>query len=368
TPGIPKLTEFRAWLSDTLDKVEAPEQSPGRFVLHRLNRTEYANSVRDLLAVDVDVTQLLPSDGGDFGFDNIATALPASPLLLERYLTAAMRISQLAVGDTTIKPSSTTYPISLEVTQRDHVDGLPLGTRGGILIHHIFPADGDYLLSVRLNRTILNGYTGLQGNEKPQTYIVLVDGKQVFSEKVGGPDDHKASVDDGNKASAAVDERLKVRVAFTAGPHDVGFTWIDKPGESQDDGQPSRRDTQEVHMVAIIARIRAGVIEGPYNAIGISETPSRKRIYVCHPSTSLRAGPAATAAETACAQQIVTKLARRAFRRPVTAVDVEAPLAFYRQERKDGGNFDAGIRAAVARVLASPSFLYRSERDPLDVR
>ncbi|HXD75564.1 MAG TPA: DUF1592 domain-containing protein [Vicinamibacterales bacterium] len=368
TPGIPKLTEFRAWLSDTLDKVEAPEQSPGRFVLHRLNRTEYANSVRDLLAVNVDVTQLLPSDGGDFGFDNIATALPASPLLLERYLTAAMRISQLAVGDTTIKPSSTTYPISLEVTQRDHVDGLPLGTRGGILIHHIFPADGDYLLSVRLNRTILNGYTGLQGNEKPQTYIVLVDGKQVFSEKVGGPDDHKASVDDGNKASAAVDERLKVRVAFTAGPHDVGFTWIDKPGESQDDWQPSRRDTQEVHMVAGVARIRAGVIEGPYNAIGISETPSRKRIYVCHPSTALRASPAATAAETACARQIVTKLARRAFRRPVTAVDVEAPLAFYRQERKDGGNFDAGIRAAVARILASPSFLYRSERDPLDVR
>src|SRR6185312_11392761 len=354
TPGIPKLTEFRAWLSDTLDKVEAPEQSPGRFVLHRLNRTEYANSVRDLLAVDVDVTQLLPSDGGDFGFDNIATALPASPLLLERYLTAAMRISQLAVGDTTIKPSSTTYPISLEVTQRDHVDGLPLGTRGGILIHHIFPADGDYLLSVRLNRTILNGYTGLQGNEKPQTYVVLVDGKQVFSEKVGGPDDHKASVDDGNKASAAVDERLKVRVAFTAGP--------------QDDWQPSRRDTQEVHMVAGVARIRAGVIEGPYNAIGISETPSRKRIYVCHPSTALRASPAATAAETACARQIVTKLARRALRRSVTAVDVEAPLAFYRQERKDGGNFDAGIRAAVARVLASPSFLYRSERDPLDVR
>ena len=360
SPGIPKLTEFRGWLSATLDKVEAPAQSPGRFVLHRLNRTEYANAVRDLLAVNVDVTQLLPSDGGDFGFDNIATALPASPLLLERYLTAAMRISQLAVGDTTIKPSATVYPIGLEVTQRERVDGLPLGTRGGMLVRHIFPADGDYLLSVRLNRTILNGYTGLQGNEKPQTYVVLVDGKQVFSEKVGGPDDHKASVDDGNKASAAVDERLKVRVSVTAGPHDVGFTWIDKPGQLQDDWQPSQRDTQEVHMVAGVARIRATVIEGPYNVIGLSSTPSRERIFVCHPTTKL--------AELPCAQQIVTRLARRAFRRPVTAIDVEAPLAFYDDERKSGGNFDAGIRAAVARILASPSFLYRSERDPQTLR
>ncbi len=357
SPGVPKLVEFRAWLSDTLDRVEAPEQSPGRFVLHRLNRTEYANAVRDLLAVNVDVTQLLPSDGGDFGFDNIATALPASPLLLERYLTAAMRISQLAVGDTTIKPSAMVYPIGLEVTQRERVDGLPLGTRGGILVRHVFPADGDYLLSVRLNRTILNGYTGLQGNEKPQTYVVLVDGKQVFTEKVGGPDDHKASVDDGNKASAAVDERLKVRVSFTAGPHDVGFTWINKPGELQDDWQPSQRDTQEVHMVAGVARIRAAVIEGPYNATGISRTASRDRIFVCQPATK--------AAEPACAQQIVTRLARRAFRRPVTAIDVEAPMTFYSQERKAGGNFDAGIRAAVARILASPSFLYRSERDPM---
>ena len=124
-------------------------------MLHRLNRTEYGNAVRDLLAVDVDVTQLLPSDGGDFGFDNVATALPTSPLLLERYLTAALRISELAVGDTGVAPGATVYPISLETTQQDHVPGLPLGTRGGILVHHIFPTDGDYLLSVRLNRTIL---------------------------------------------------------------------------------------------------------------------------------------------------------------------------------------------------------------------
>ena len=359
-PGAAKLAEFRTWLIGSLDRAAATQQNAGRFVLHRLNRTEYANAIRDLLAVDVDVTQLLPSDGGDFGFDNVATALPTSPLLLERYLTAALRISELAVGDSTVSPGAAIYPISLEVTQQERVDGLPLGTRGGILVHHFFPTDGDYVLSVRLNRTILNGYSGLQGNEKPQDYIVLVDGKQVFTTTVGGPEDHKMSVDDVNKVGEVVDQRLKVRVAMTAGPHDVGFTWVNKPTKEQDDWQPSLRDTQEVHMAGGYPRIRAGVIEGPYNASGISETPSRDRIFVCRPTTA--------ADESACAQKIVTALARRAFRRPVTADDTEPVMAFYTRERKNGGNFDAGVRSAVARVLASPSFIYREESDPASLK
>lgn len=357
TPGVAKLNEFRTWLAGSLDRSAAVAQNPGRYVLHRLNRTEYANAIRDLLAVDVDVADLLPSDGGDFGFDNIATALPTSPLLLERYLTAAMRISNLAIGDTTMAPGATVYPISLETTQKEHVDGLPLGTRGGIVIRHIFPADGDYLFSVRLNRTILNGYSGLQGNEKPQDFLVLIDGKQVFAEKVGGPADHALSVADVNKAGEVLDQRLKVRVSVTAGPHDVGFTWLDKPlPVNQDVWQPAMRDTQEVHMAGGVARLRAGVIEGPYNATGISSTPSRERIFVCR--------PAAASQEAACADRIVSNLVRRAYRRPATASDTEAPLSFYTKARQNGGNFDAGIRAAVARVLASPSFVFRSERDP----
>jgi len=356
-PGVAKLNELRTWLSGTLDRSAALQQSPGRYVLHRLNRTEYANAIRDLLAVNIDVAELLPSDGGDFGFDNIATALPTSPLLLERYLTAAMRISDLAVGDTTVAPGAAVYPISLEVTQQTRMEGLPLGTRGGILIHHIFPTDGDYLLSVRLNRTILNGYSGIQGNEKPQKFLVLIDGKQVFTEKVGGPEDHKMSVDDVNKAQEAIYQRLKVRVTVTAGPHDVGFTWLDTPlPVGQDVWQPSLRDTQEVHMAGGVPRIRAGVIEGPYNATGISSTPSRERIFVCHPASASQ--------EAACADRIVSNLVRRAYRRPATAGDAEAPLAFYTKARQNGGNFDAGIRAAVARILASPSFVFRSERDP----
>ena len=360
SPGVAKLDEFRTWLAGALDRSAAVQRNPGRYVLHRLNRTEYANAIRDLLLVNVDVTELLPSDGGDFGFDNIATALPTSPLLLERYLTAAMRISDLAVGDTAVAPGASVYPISLEVTQKEHVDGLPLGTRGGMVVHHIFPADGDYLLSVRLNRTILNGYSGLQGNEKPQEFLVLIDGRQVFSEKVGGPDDHKLSVEDVNKAGEVLDQRLKVRVSVTAGPHEVGFTWRDKPAQEQDVWQPSLRDTQEVHMAGGVPRLRAGVIEGPYNATGISSTPSRERIFVCR--------PASASEEPACAQRIISTLTRRAFRRAVTADDIEAPLAFYARARKSGGDFDAGIRAAVARILASPSFVFRSERDPEALR
>ncbi len=360
-PGAAKLAEFRTWLAGNLDRSAAVQQNPGRYVLHRLNRTEYANAIRDLLAVNVDVTELLPSDGGDFGFDNVATALPTSPLLLERYLTAAMRISDLAVGDTAMAPGATVYPISLEVTQQEHVPGLPLGTRGGTLIHHIFPTDGDYLFSVRLNRTILNGYSGLQGNEKPQQFLVLIDGKQVFSEKVGGPDDHKLSVDDVNKAGEVLDQRLKVRASVTAGPHEVGFTWLDTPlPVGQDVWQPSLRDTQEVHMAGGVPRIRAGVIEGPYNASGISSTPSRERIFVCRPTSAGQEAP--------CAEKIVASLARRAYRRPVNADDTDAPMAFYTKARQSGGNFDAGIRAVVARILASPSFVYRSEKDPDTLR
>src|SRR5206468_7142045 len=147
SPENAKLTEFRTWLMTALDQAAAERNNPGRYVLHRLNRTEYANAIRDLLGVEIDVTDMLPSDGGDFGFDNIAAALKTSPLLLERYLTAALRIAGLAVGDTEVEPGTATFSISTVVTQNQHVDGLPLGTRGGTLVHYDFPADGEYVFS-----------------------------------------------------------------------------------------------------------------------------------------------------------------------------------------------------------------------------
>jgi hypothetical protein len=359
--GMPRPEEaqyqaFTNWLGASLDQAAATENNPGFFVVHRLNRVEYANAARDLLAVEIDVADLLPSDGGNFGFDNIATALPTTPLLLERYLTAALRISALAVGDVEAAPGTSEFSVGLETTQDSYVEGLPLGTRGGSVIRHGFPADAEYELAVRLNRTILNGYAGVEGWEEPHELIITVDGEQVFSASVGGPEDHELSSENTIDMATELDERLRARVFVTAGLHDVGFTWIDKPTVEQGVWQPAIRDSQEVHLTADRPRIRFMSIEGPYNVIGISDTPSRDLLFVCKPTS--------VGEEASCAEEILSNLARRAFRRPVTDEDVAEPLRFYAQSRDLGGDFDAGIRAGVARVLASPSFLYRVEVDP----
>jgi mono/diheme cytochrome c family protein len=360
-PSEPEYVAFTTWLSASLDRAWAGKGlTPGRFVVHRLNRTEYGNAIRDLLALDVSVDQLLPSDGADFGFDNIATALKTSPLLLERYLTAAQRVSQFAVGDTTVPPGNTEYPISREFTQSGYIEGLPLGTRGGIVIKHVFPADGEYKLSGRLVRGVEEGYAGVEGNDLPHTFVVTIDGAEVYSTQIGGLKDNEVQARDMNEARTIIDARMAGKVRVTAGEHEVGYTWRERPFERQDVWQPARRDSQEVHLITGLPRLKAVMVEGPYKVTGISSTPSREKIFICK--------PAGGADETACATKILTNLARRAYRRVVTTADVDAPMQFYRQARERGGNFDAGIRSGVARIIASPSFLYRIERDPAALR
>jgi mono/diheme cytochrome c family protein len=359
-PGEADYVAFTTWLSGSLDRAAAARNNPGRYVVHRLNRTEYGNAIRDLLALDINVTDLLPSDGGDFGFDNIAAALRTSPFLLERYLTAAQRISALAVGDPDVRPGTADYPISRELTQSGHLEGLPLGTRGGTLVRHVFPADGEYELAGRLIRGVEEGYAGIEGHELPHTFIITIDGAEVYSAPVGGLADHNVQAKDVNHSRLVIDARMTARVPVTAGPHEVGFTWAEKPRQEQDVWQPSLRDSLEIHMVGGLPRLRAVSIAGPYNVTGVSSTPSRARIFVCRPVSA--------ADEPVCARRILSTLSRRAFRRPVTAEDVEAPLAFYTQARQEGASFDAGIRSGLARILASPWFLYRVERDPAGVR
>jgi mono/diheme cytochrome c family protein len=363
--GMPHPTEadytaFTTWLSGSLDRAWQGKSTPGRYVVHRLNRTEYANAVRDLLALDIDVTELLPSDGANFGFDNIASALGTSPLLLERYLTAAQRISTMAVGDPNVRPGTTEYSISREFSQNMHVDGLPLGTRGGTVVNHVFPADAEYKLFGRLVRGVEEGYAGVESNETPDTFIITIDGEEVFTAEVGGKKDHEIQSKDMNEAKALIDARMTGKVFVTAGPHEVGYTWRERPARRQDVWQPAQRDSQEVHMIGGLARLKTVGVEGPYDVKGVSNSPSRDRLFVCKPSSATD--------EAACAEKIFTNLTRRAYRRPVTAADVEAPMAFYKQARDGKESFDAGIRAGVARVLASPSFLYRVERDPVGVR
>jgi cytochrome c5 len=366
-PGMPRPSEaeyaaLTGWLSDSLDRAWSGRTAPGRFVVHRLNRAEYANAVRDLLAVEIDVSDLLPTDGADYGFDNVATALKTSPLLLEAYISAAQRVSAMAVGDPEVRPGLTEHIISREFSQNGYVAGLPLGTMGGTLVRHVFPADGEYNFAGRLIRGVAEGYSGVEGNDIPYTFIVTVDGNEVYTASVGGPSDHELQADDLNTSRTEIDKRMTGRARVTAGPHDVGFTWKERPFVRQDVWEPTRRDSQEIHMVGGAPKLRTVSIEGPYKVRGVSEGPSRRKLYVCHAAGK----PASANEDRACANQILSTLARRAYRRPVSREDVQAPLAFYDKARQKGGGFDDGIRAAVARVLSSPNFLYRIEKDPAD--
>ena len=360
-PGVPRPAEaeyagFTSWLAASLDHAWEGRSNPGRYVVHRLNRAEYANAVRDLLAVDIDVTDLLPTDGADFGFDNIATALKTSPLLLEGYVNAAQRVSAMAVGDPEVRPGITEHSIPREFSQNGYIEGLPLGTSGGTVVRHVFPADAEYNLSGRLIRGIAEGYSGVEGNDIPYTFVITVDGVEVFSASIGGPKDDEIQGGDVNISRTEIERRMVGRARVTAGPHDVGFTWKERPFQMQDVWEPSKRDSQEIHMTGGTPKLRTVSIDGPYHVYGLSEGLSRKRLFVCH--------PASTAPDETCAAKILTSLARRAYRRPVTSADVEAPLLFYKRSRQSGGTFDDGIRAGVARVLSSPYFLYRIESDP----
>ena len=360
TPGSEELTAFQSTLIASLDDAAAQTDSPGRYVLHRLNRSEYGNAVRDLLGVEVDVSELLPSDGGDFGFDNIATALTITPILLEGYLSAALRIADLAIGDVEAEPGTSTYSISTVVTQREHVEGLPLGTRGGIAVTHTFPADGEYVFYGRLLRTVAEGYVGVEGHESPFDFIVTVDGEQVFSAPVGGREDHESSSENITVSKDEIDERMtSPPIPVTAGPHKIGFTFIDRPTQEQNVWKPVLRESLEAHNPSGIPRLRAGNVEGPYNVTGIGDTPTRRRLFTCQ--------PASAADEAPCAAEILSNVARRAFRRPVDAPDIQAPMAFYDDARSDGGDFDAGIRAGLVRILASPAFVFRAEEDPANL-
>jgi hypothetical protein len=340
------------YLSNTLDLEATAHPKPGRPTLHRLNRAEYANVIRDLLALDVDVTSLLPADELSHGFDNIGDALGVSPVLLERYLSAADKISALAVGDPDVGPGSDTYVARGDSHQLEHLEGLPLGTRGGLLINRTFPLDGDYVFSAKLWRTN-NGF--VRGLSAAHQVEFSVDGERVFLASVGGDADWQELLS--NPASAdTFDARLQTRVHVKAGPHVVGVTFVEKTAARNQTlyrpllGNPDSVDSDGV------PRIDTVMVAGPFNATGPGDTPSRRRIFVCRASAS--------GADQACATTIVSTLARRAFRRPVTASEVRQLVAFYDRGRKTRGTFDAGVQLALRRILADPAFLFRAERDP----
>jgi hypothetical protein len=362
-PGSPRpdASTRRAWvagLEATLDAAAAAAPNPGQVALHRLNRTEYANAIADLLALDIDVKALLPKDDESDGFDNVANVLKVSPSFLEQYISAARVISEMAVGLPNPKRDSRVYYAQAGINQNYHVAGMPLGTRGGMLVEHFFPADGEYEFDIGgLARARY-----VEGLDYRHRLILAIDGKKVFEDEIGGPDDVEAVDLRQAAAVAEINGRFEnIRLSVTAGPHKVAATFVARTmSESDAVLQPFIPGGGEVGIIEgeeSPLKIERLEIKGPFTSTGLSDTPSRTRIFSCRPSTE--------AEELPCAREILTRLTRQAFRRPVTEADLEVPLEFYEQARANG-DFEAGVRNALMIVLASPDFLYRFTAPPED--
>ena len=345
-PDAETMESLIRWMETELDaKAVTHLPAPG---LHRMNRTEYANAIRDLLALEVDPTKFLPSDDSTRGFDNIAGALTMSPALMEAYLSAAGKISRLAIGDVNA-PRQEVFEVPADTAQNYHIEGLPFGTRGGILIPHQFPADGDYTFRVK---GITGYFTAVLGQIAGEQLEVTIDGERVklfdWDKEIKGTQ--------GNG-------RATPRIPVKAGLHNVGVTFIatnDLPATELNRPFVRTMNTPgEIPGFQFYPHVGQVTIEGPFNAKGATDTASRSRIFTCTP----RQGATAREEER-CARTIVSTLAKRAFRRPTTAADMDGLMEFYRAGRSEEGTFEDGIQAALQRILADVEFVYRGEPEP----
>ena len=355
-PEPPVLDRFASAVERALDRAAAASPNPGPPTFHRLNRLQYVNAVRDLLGVEIDGPRLLPPDESTYGFDN-SRGLSVTPSLLDRYISAAVKIARVAVGDPTIRPATETYRIGRAVRQDERMsEDLPFGTNGGTVVRHTFPLDGEYAV-----RVLLPGMSSGDFFSRPQSEIlVTVDGatiKHWSLEPVRSPRPAAAAatarVEDATPSEKRED--LVVRFAAKAGTRPVGVTLLNiRPGYAEGLRGGVMGDPGRVRRGAT-GRIESVTVSGPFNATTPEDNESRRRIFICRPTASTD--------ERACARQILTRLARRGFRRPVGATDVEALMPFYEEGRRVG-SFDAGIQAALERLLISPQFLFRIERGP----
>lgn len=346
-PGEDELQNFSGWLENELDEAWAIERDPGRTAtFHRLNRTEYRNSIRDLLGLEIEAVDFLPADDSSFGFDNIGGVLSMSQALLESYLNAARKISRWAVGSPVSATTADTYSAAQDLPQNVRVDGLPFGSRGGLLFGHLFPRDADYNLRIEL--------TGTRRLSHNHDLEVIVDGEQAGVFTVGpnteGGDNPYAN-------ASAIDLRLPLM----SGSHQVGVTFFKKASALVEKvRQPfsnPRVSGNTGGRAGAQPFVRSVTVTGPFDATGVSDTDSRRRIFTCRPKSD--------AEQTECARQILSNLSRRAYRRPATDAEVAELMSFYLQGRAEtGATFDLGIEMALRRLLVSPEFLYRVELDP----
>ena len=360
-PGAPQpdqeeLDEFVAWLERSIDRnAEAP--MAGHVPIQRLTRTEYAVAVKDLLGVEIDPEEILPTEIEVDGFTNIAAALSVSPAFLEQYVGAARAVARLAVGEPVPKLASAYFPPPAG-DQDDYVDGLPLGTRGGTRFAHTFPADGEYRFTI----TDLDVGLYPRSLETEHTLVVLIDRTEVFREKLGGEEDLSLVDRGGAPARAELMERFAdVPIHVTAGVHEIVVTFIERSRAATDERTfgftpyGGFNFTGEMRVPRVIGGIE---VTGPFDSTGVSRTASREKIFVCEPETADQ--------ERACAERIAARLARRAFRRPVDQEDIDSLMPFYEAGREGTGGFDGGVEQLVTAVLASPDFLYRTIVPPPD--
>jgi len=346
-------------LETSLDRVAATAPNPGRTAtLRRLTRTEYRNAVRDLLALDVDVASMLPPDESSYGFDNV-TVGDLSPTLLDRYISAAEKVSRVAVGRPSVSPDGDTIRLPADLTQEERIPGLPIGTRGGALINYTFPMDGDYEIQIRLMRDRNEHVEGL--NDAADLELLL-DRERLKLFSVKPPAREAGFSEDYQPNHDHVDRDLHLRVPVKAGPHAVGVAFLKNPTALLETArQPYQAHFNSYRHPRIQPAVYSIAIIGPYAATGVGDTPTRRRLFIAKPS-----GPGD---EDAAARKILTALMRRAYRRPVNDADVQGAFELYKKARREAGTdgFDAGIEMALSGVLVSPEFLFRVERDPAGV-
>jgi hypothetical protein len=330
--------------------------TPGAPLLHRLNRAEYANAIRDLLGFHVDVSSLLPPDNAAYGFDNVAEALGNSPALLQAYLSAARKISAAAVGETAVPPGSDTYTVPQDLSQDQHLEDLPLGTVGGMHARHTFPADGEYELQVRLYRTNLSAIRGL---EQPHTLEIAVDGERIQLAEMGGEKDLvRLQANPSTTSDQLEAERLRVRRFIKAGERDITAAFLDEVSPRMATIRLERfeRDFNPYDAEGA-PHVQSITVLGPFHA-QTSDHPPSPNVFSCRPQTE--------GEQLTCASQILTRLATRAYRRPASAREIDELLEFYKAGR-NGQTFEAGVELGLRRILASPSFVFRPEVEPANV-
>ncbi len=351
-PDDATYDRFATWLEAALDRAAEADPNPGRPLLHRMNRAEYRNAVRDLLGFEIDVDALPPDDAA-YGFDNVADALSVSPLLLESYVTTARKVARLAIGDPGAPPITRTHSAPQGLSQHAHLDGLPPGSRGGLRVEEYLPADGEYEIRIRLQR---NGAGSINGIGEEHHVELSLDGRRIALFDVGSPDAYTPLNPETNNQGVAVnkaftaDEHMRLQMPMTSGAHTMMATFVGKPAALMS-GQGSRGRGPSVESI---------LITGPFDARfpAGTDTVSRERVFVCH--------PASTDEEQPCARKILSRLGRLAYRGPLTEAEQATLMGFYRDGRLKG-DFETGIELALRFLLASPEFVFRAEAEPASI-